>query len=121
MPRQARLVLPDVALHVIQRGHNRQPCFRQETDRLVYLTLLHELSRKSRCAVHAYCLMTNHVHLLLTPSAEEACATLMRDLGRRYVQKFNCRYERSGTLWECLFRSCMVDCAQHVLAFYRYI
>ena len=121
MPRQARLVLPDVALHVIQRGHNRQPCFRQETDQLVYLTLLHELSRKSRCAVHAYCLMTNHVHLLLTPSDEEACATLMRDLGQRYVQYFNRRYERSGTLWEGRFRSCVVDSAQYVLACYRYI
>ena len=121
MPRQARLVLPDVALHVIQRGHNRQPCFRQETDRLVYLTLLHQLSTKSRCAVHAYCLMTNHVHLLVTPPGEHACATLMRDLGQRYVQYFNRRYARSGTLWEGRFRSCLVDSAQYVLACYRYI
>ena len=121
MPRLARLVLPDVALHVIQRGHNRQPCFRHETDHLVYLTLLHELSRKSRCALHAYCLMTNHVHLMLTPSGQDACATLMRDLGQRYVQYFNRRYQRSGTLWEGRFRSCVVDSAQYVLACYRYI
>ena len=121
MPRQARLVLPDVALHVIQRGHNRQACFRQETDYLVYLTLLHDLSTKRRCAMHAYCLMTNHVHLLLTPGDAQACATLMRDLGQGFVQYFNRRYERSGTLWEGRFRSCLVESARYVLACYRYI
>ena len=121
MPRQARLVLPDVALHIVQRGHNRQACFRHETEHLVYLTLLHDLSTKSSCALHAYCLMTNHVHLLLTPSVAHACAELMRNLGQRYVQYFNRRYERSGTLWEGRFRSCLVDSAQYVLACYRYI
>jgi putative transposase len=121
MPRQARLVLPDVALHAVQRGHNRGSCFRHDTDRLVYLTLLHDLSTKNGCALHAYCLMTNHVHLLLTPGDERACATLMRNLGQRYVQYFNHRYERSGTLWEGRFRSCLVDSARYVLACHRYI
>jgi len=121
MPRQPRLVLPDVALHVVQRGHNRQACFRRETDYLVYLTLLRDLCRKHGCALHAYCLMTNHIHLLLTPCDEHACATLMRNLGQRYVQYFNRQYERSGTLWEGRFRSCLVDSADYVLACYRYI
>ena len=121
MPRLARLVVPDVALHVIQRGHDRKPCFRHDTDHLVYLSNLAELSRRTRCAVHAYCLMTNHVHLLLTPSDERACATLMRNLGQRYVQYFNRRYERSGTLWEGRYRSCLVESAAYVLACYRYI
>jgi putative transposase len=121
MPRQARLVFPDVALHIVQRGHNRGTCFRQDTDRLVYLTLLHDLSTRNSCALHAYCLMTNHVHLLLTPGNERACATLMRNLGQRYVQYFNHRYERSGTLWEGRFRSCLVDSARYVLACHRYI
>ena len=121
MPRQARLVLPDVALHVIQRGHNRQHCFRQETDHLVYLALLQELLRKTTCALHAYCLMTNHVHLMLTPPSADACARLMRNLGQRYVQYFNRRYERSGTLWEGRFRSCVIDSARYALACYRYI
>ncbi|MEW6687522.1 MAG: transposase [Pseudomonadota bacterium] len=121
MPRRARLVLPDVALHVIQRGHNRAACFRHDTDRLVYLTLLHDLSRENGCALHAYCLMTNHVHLLFTPGDGHACAILMRNLGQRYVQHFNRRYERSGTLWEGRFRSCLVDSARYVLACYRYI
>lgn len=121
MPRQSRLVLPDVALHIVQRGHNRGICFGHDTDRLVYLTLLHDLSSKNRCALHAYCLMTNHVHLLLTPGDERACATLMRNLGQRYVRYFNHRYERSGTLWEGRFRSCLVDSARYVLAGHRYI
>jgi len=121
MPRQARLVLSDVALHVIQRGHNRGTCFKHDSDRLVYLSMLHDLSSKSGCALHAYCLMNNHVHLLLTPGHERACAMLMRKLGQRYVQYFNHRYERSGTLWEGRFRSCLVDSAQYVLACHRYI
>jgi putative transposase len=65
--------------------------------------------------------MTNHVHLLVTPNGERACAALMRNLGQRYVQYFNRRYKRSGTLWEGRFRSCLVDSARYVLACYRYI
>lgn len=121
MPRLARLVVPDVALHVIQRGHDRQSCFREDTDRLVYLVLLSDCLKKSGCALHAYCLMTNHVHLLLTPPDAKACATLMRNLGQRYVQYFNRRYERSGTLWEGRPHSCLVDSSRYVLACYRYI
>ncbi len=121
MPRPLRLILPGVAVHVIQRGNNRVACFRQDSDYLVYLSHFHELAEKHECAVHAYCLMTNHVHLLLTPGAARACAALMRDLGRRYVQYFNRRYERSGTLWEGRFRSCITESARHVIACYRYI
>jgi putative transposase len=121
MPRQARLVLPDVALHVRQRGHDGGRCFREDNDYLVYLSNLHELLRKTGCRLHAYCLMTNHVHLLVTPPADGACAMLMRGLGQRYVQYFNRRYDRSGTLWEGRFRSCLVDSASYVLGCYRYI
>jgi len=121
MPRQARLVLPDVALHIIQRGHNRAACFEHDTDRLVYLKQLCELSAQNGCAVHTYCLMTNHVHLLLTPRDARACAILMRNLGQQYVQYFNRRHSRSGTLWEGRFRSCLVDSAEYVLACHRYI
>ncbi|TAK85998.1 MAG: transposase [Betaproteobacteria bacterium] len=121
MPRPLRLILPGVAVHVIQRGNNRVACFRQDSDYLVYLSHFHELAEKHECAVHAYCLMTNHVHLLLTPGAARVCAALMRDLGRRYVQYFNRRYERSGTLWEGRFRSCITESARYVIACYRYI
>jgi putative transposase len=121
MPRPLRLVLPGVAVHVIQRGNNRVACFRQDSDYLVYLSNFQELAEKHECAVHAYCLMTNHVHLLLTPGTAPACASLMRDLGRRYVQYFNRRYERSGTLWEGRFRSCIAESSRYVMACYRYI
>lgn len=121
MPRLARLILPDVALHIVQRGHDRHACFRDDTDRMVYLVLLRDGLKRSRCILHAYCLMTNHVHMLLTPPTVDACAVLMRNLGQRYVQYFNSRYERTGTLWEGRFRSCLVDSAQYVLACYRYV
>ena len=121
MPRQARFIVPDIALHVIQRGHNRNACFRHDTDRLAYLSSLAELLGKTCCALHAYCLMTNHIHLLLTAPNGQACATLMRNLGQRYAQYFNRRYERTGALWEGRYRSCLVDSAAYVLACYRYI
>jgi putative transposase len=87
----------------------------------MYLAHLLQLSEKYECAVHAYCLMTNHVHLLITPRAGGACTALMRDLGQRYVQYFNRRHERSGTLWEGRFRSCLAESALYVLGCYRYI
>ena len=121
MARHPRLVIPGVALHVRQRGNDRQNCFRHDNDRLVYLSMLRDLSRTRGCAVHAYCLMTNHVHLLLTPVDEAGCALLMRDLGRCYAAYFNRRYEKTGALWEHPFRSCLVDSAEYVIACYRYI
>jgi putative transposase len=121
MPRPLRLILPGVAVHIIQRGNNRVACFRNDSDYLIYLGHLRQLSEKYDCAVHAYCLMTNHVHLLLTPGAAGACTALMRDLGQRYVQYFNRRHERSGTLWEGRFRSCIAESAHYVLGCYRYI
>lgn len=121
MPRQARLVLPGVALHVIQRGHNRNACFRETSDYFIYLKHLRELSAALHCAVHAYCLMTNHVHVLLTPPNAEACARLMRSLGQRYAQHFNRHYQRSGAIWEGRYRSCITQSPRYVLACYRYV
>jgi putative transposase len=121
MPRTLRLILPGVAVHIIQRGNNRVACFKEDGDYLVYLAQLRQLSEKYACAVHAYCLMTNHVHLLVTPSRAGACTGLMRDLGQRYVQYFNRRHDRSGTLWEGRYRSCVVESSRYVLGCYRYI
>jgi REP-associated tyrosine transposase len=121
MARGPRLIVPGIALHIVQRGHNRRDCFHNDTDYLVYLSNLRELARRTQCALHAYCLMTNHVHLLLTPSNPEGCALLMRNLGQRYVQYFNRRYERSGTLWEGRYHSCLVDSGPYVIACHRYI
>ena len=121
MPRQPRFTLPGVAAHIVQRGNNRIVCFRDDQDHRVYLAILRELSGSLGCAVHAFCLMSNHVHLLLTPTTGEACSDLMRNLGQRYVQYFNRRHERTGTLWEGRFRSCVAQSARYVLACYRYI
>ena len=121
MPRPSRLVLPGVAVHVIQRGNNRVACFKQDNDYLMYLAHLRQLSEKYECLLHAYCLMTNHVHLLITPETANGCIGLMRDLGQRYVQYFNRRHERTGTLWEGRFKSCIAQSALYVLGCYRYI
>jgi putative transposase len=121
MPRHARAILPDVAVHIIQRGNNRSACFHRDADYLIYLEHLRELSRRHACDVHAYCLMTNHVHLLVTPRAANACALLMKNLGQRYVQYVNRSRERTGTLWEGRFRSCIAQSDRYVLACYRYI
>ena len=88
---------------------------------MVYLVLLRDCLAKAACRLHAYCLMTNHVHLLLTPSGIEGVARLTRNLGQRYAQYFNRRYGRSGTLWEGRPYSCVVDSARYVLGCYRYI
>ena len=109
------------SLHVVQRGINRQQCFFSDADYSIYLRLLGELSTRFGCSVHAYCLMTNHVHLLLTPQANDSCALLMKHLGQRYVQTMNKKLGRTGTLWEGRFKSCVVPSESYVLACYRYI
>jgi putative transposase len=109
MPRQLRLVVPDMPLHIIQRGNDRMACFRQEADYRVYLALLQQASEKFACAVHAYCLMTNHIHLLMTPSTSVACAALMHGLAHRYAYYFNRKHQRSGTMWDGRYRSCLVE------------
>ncbi len=121
MPRRARLCLPGVPWHIIQRGNNRSVCFFAEEDYRFYLHHLGELARRFGCAVHAYVLMTNHVHLLLTPEVSPSAAVLMKHLGQRYVQYVNRVYRRSGTLWEGRFRSCLTQSEEYVLACYRYI
>ena len=121
MPRRARVSLPGVPLHLIQRGNNRTACFYADEDYLFYLEHLTEQADKHGCAVHAWCLMTNHVHLLLTPHKTESAGLLMKGLGQRYVQYINRTYRRSGTLWEGRFRSCLVQDDAYLLSCYRYI
>lgn len=121
MPRRARLVMPGIPLHLIQRGNNRSACFYSQEDYLFYLEHLAEQARKRACETHAWCLMTNHVHLLLTPSHPAGASLLMKGLGQRYVQYVNRTYQRTGTLWEGRFSSCLVQEDSYVLACYRYI
>jgi len=121
MPRRPRIILPGIPLHMIQRGNNRQACFYADEDYLAYLDCLGEYARTSHCAVHAYVLMTNHVHLLVTPETKSGAGELMKRLGQRYVQYTNRTYRRSGTLWEGRFRSCLTQEESYVLSCYRYI
>ena len=121
MPRRARLAIPGIPWHIIQRGNNRTACFYSPEDYRRYLDTLRQMAERFACAVHAYVLMTNHVHLLLTPSRKESAGLLMKHLGQRYVQYINRSYRRSGTLWEGRFRSCLTQNEHYVLACYRYI
>ena len=121
MPRQPRLDVPGIPMHVVQRGNNRHPCFFTEADYCRYLRDLREAALEHGCRVHAYVLMTNHVHLLLTPTAARGISLFMQFVGRRYVSYVNATYARSGTLWEGRFKSCLVDSDSYVLACYRYI
>ena len=121
MPRRARLALAGIPWHIIQRGNNRAVCFHAEDDYQFYLHYLKAFAEQFGCAIHAYVLMTNHVHLLLTPEREDSAALTMKHLGQRYVQYINRSYRRSGTLWEGRFRSCLTQTEDYVLACYRYI
>ena len=121
MPRIARLRAADIPLHVVQRGNNRGACFFAESDYLVYRAQLSELAERFKCAVHAYVFMTNHVHLLLTPTDPDGASKLMKHLGQRYVQYVNRRYSRTGTLWEGRFHSCIVQAEAYLLSCQRYI
>lgn len=121
MPRRARLRLADIPLHIIQRGNNRGACFVGDFDYGVYLEHLGELAPTYSCEIHAYVLMTNHVHLLLTPRRPDGASLLMKHLGQRYVQYVNRVYRRSGTLWEGRFRSSLVQADTYLLRCQRYI
>jgi len=114
-------MLPGVAVHVIQRGNNRGACFLSEDDRQFYLFHLSRMLPRAGCLLHAYCLMTNHVHLLLTAKELGGCALLMKSVGELYARYFNKTYERSGYLWEGRFKSCLVQSENYVLSCYRYV
>jgi putative transposase len=121
MPRRPRTVIPGVPLHIVQRGNDKQACFIDSLDYGVYLKALGESSIMYNVSVHAYALMTNHVHLLVTPHAAVGASRMMQWLGRRYVLYFNQTHSRSGTLWEGRFRSSPVQTDRYLFACYRYI
>jgi putative transposase len=121
MARAGRYFLPDQPLHVIQRGNNRQAVFFARDDYEQYRSWLVEAASEYGCAVHAYVLMTNHVHLLVTPADAESLPRTMQSLGRRYVRHINARYRRTGTLWEGRYRAAPIDSEAYFLACSRYI
>ena len=121
MPRRARLAIAGIPWHIIQRGNNRSACFFTENDYLYYLDQLQRQSLEFGCQIHAHCLMTNHVHLLVTPDARDSASLMMKNLGQRYVQYINRTYRRSGTLWDGRFKSCLAQDEHYALRCYRYI
>jgi putative transposase len=121
MARLSRVCPPGIPQHVIQRGNNRQVCFAGEQDFAAYAGWLKVYSKKYQVDIHAWVFMTNHVHLLCTPRADNAVSHMMQSLGRQYVRYFNFSYKRTGTLWEGRFKSCLVQEEDYLLQLYRYI
>ncbi|WP_093553973.1 transposase [Pseudoduganella namucuonensis] len=121
MPANPRIHPPGYPLHIVQRGHNHAPCFLDGEDFDTYLRMLNVALEKTGCRLHAYVLMKNHVHLLLTPSEPGAVAKLFMSLGGSYVPYFNRKYGRSGTLWERRYYSSVIDSEEYLLCCYRYI
>jgi len=121
MPRRPRVHLDWVPLHIVQRGHNRGACFFDDQDRYAYLGWLNEALRREGCLLHAYVLMTNHVHLLLTPPDARSVPRVLIAVGRRYVQHVNRTYGRTGTLWDSRYKSSLIQAETYLLVCQRYI
>jgi putative transposase len=115
------MYLPGVPAHVVQRGNNRDACFFHEDDYRYYLAVLAEGLKRYRVSLHAYVLMTNHVHLLMTPTDETGISQVMQHVGRMYVLYINRTYRRTGTLWEGRHKASLVNAAEYLLTCYRYI
>ena len=121
MVRLVRVFPIGVAQHIVQRGNNRQVCFASAEDMKAYISWLKEFSKKYFVDVHAWVLMTNHVHLLCTPQKEGAISQMMQSIGRMYVRYYNYTYKRSGTLWEGRFKSSLIQSERYLLELHRYI
>ncbi len=121
MARKPRFNLPGVPQHIVQRGNNREPCFFAIDDHQRYLHDLYEAAQANHVAIHAYVLMTNHVHLLATPAEAWSISYMMQDVGRKYVRYINHCYRRTGTLWEGRYKASLVDSQAYLLTCMRYI
>ena len=121
MPRPKRVCMPGLPHHVVQRGNNKQATFYDAGDYQTYLNLLRDAAASHGIGVHAFVLMTNHVHLLMTPSSCNGLSLIMQSIGRSYVGRINKKHNRSGTLWEGRFKCSVVETDRYCLACYRYI
>jgi len=121
MARHPRYAVAGIPQHVIQRGNNRTAVFARPADYERFLLYLREACDRHACLVHSYVLMTNHVHLLVTPTRPTGIARVMQSVGRRYVQHFNRWQRRTGTLWEGRYKAVVVDTDAYLLTCYRYI
>lgn len=121
MPRKPRFFLPDVPVHVVQRGHSREPVFFEDNDYSTYLHWLEQGAERYRVAIHAYVLMTNHIHVLATPHDKEGITRMMQYVGRCYVPYINHTYGTSGSLWEGRYKASLIHDEEYLLACMRYI
>ncbi len=121
MPRKPRYYLPGIPSHVVQRGHDRNACFFENENYQFYLNCLGEACERYDVELHAYVLMTNHVHLLMTPKTDLGISRVMQLVGNRYVQYINKKYGRSGSLWEGRHKASLINAEEYLLACYRYI
>ncbi len=121
MPRRARMYLPGHPYHIVQRGNNREVCFVEPENYQYYLELWKENARRYGVAVHAYCLMTNHVHFLVTPEHTDSISRATSVIGSRYAWYFNKTYKRTGTAWEGRHKSSLVQSDRYFLTCCRYI
>jgi putative transposase len=121
MPRRARLIVAGFPLHVVQRGNNGTACFMDDADRRFYLFHLERALAVFDCALHAYCLMGNHVHLLMTPEGPASCSLLMKRVGQLHSQYINRKYRRTGALWDGRYHSFVVHSESYLFNCYRYV
>jgi len=121
MARLPRLVVPNQPHHVIQQGNDLQIIFRDADDYLAFINWLRDASRQFKVAVHAYVLMTNHLHLLATPSDEQGLSKMMQWIGRHYVPYFNRKYGRTGTLWQGRYKATVIEADHYLMTCCRYI
>lgn len=121
MPRKPRFFVSGAPVHAVQRGHNRSAVFFDDFDYLEYLRCLKQAADNCGCAVHAYALMSNHVHLLLTPERADSVGCLFQSVGRHYVRHINQTYQRHGGLWEGRYKCNVVESQAYLLSCMRYI
>ena len=121
MPRKRRFFIAGVPVHVVQRGNNREPIFFEDDDYRAYLNWMKEASEKYECSIHAYVLMTNHVHVLATPKKTDSISRMMQYLGQHYFPYINYQYGRSGTLWEGCYKASLVEDEKYLMSCMRYI
>jgi len=121
MARLPRYFVKGQPQHIIQRGNNRELIFVHNDDYQFYLECLQSAIEKNKLAIHAYVLMTDHVHILASPELKTSISKTLQSVGRRYVQYFNDTYKRTGTLWEGRYKATVIDSEQYLLTCMRYI
>lgn len=120
MPRKPRFFLADIPVHIVQRGHSREPVFFEVGDYRAYLDSLGEAAERYECAIHPYVLMTIHIHILATPRKRDSVSRMMQYVGRRYLPYVNDTYGTSGNIWEGRFKASLIQDEQYLLACMRY-